>query len=69
MASKSWQYSLSVVAMAALVASGAQAAEVTISGSLTSFQSALDALQGSNGDGSLDGVPLAIDGSLFLVTY
>ena len=47
MASKSWQYSLSVVAMAALVASGAQAAEVTISGSLTSFQSALDALQGS----------------------
>lgn len=62
MASKSWQ-ALSLVALAALASFSAQAATVSFSGSLTSFQSALSAYE-ADGNGSLDSVPLAIDPNL-----
>lgn len=59
---------LSLLAAAAITSFGAQAAEVSISGSLTSFQSALSWNEAS-GNGTVNGVALAINPTLPNVQY
>ncbi|MCC6532323.1 MAG: PEP-CTERM sorting domain-containing protein [Burkholderiales bacterium] len=62
--------SILVASALAALSSGASGSTVTISGRLTSFQSALSASSFyPGGNGSLDGTPLAIDPSAPQVTY
>lgn len=68
MASTHW-HRLSLLAAAAITSFGAQAAEVSISGSFTSFQSALSPYYGESGNGTLNGLALSIDPSLPKVKY
>jgi hypothetical protein len=67
MASKKW-HRLSLLAVVAVTSFGAQAAMVSISGSLTSFQSALSPWY-TDGNGLLDGAALSIDTNLPKVKY